>query len=60
MLWKHQMVQTILPRLDDEGRVIWEQEASIATRKIRLHSRTLKEYLISWKNFPNEDTSWET
>ena len=51
MLGKHQMVQTILPMLDDEGRVILEQEAIIATRERRLRSRTLKEYLIRWKNF---------
>ena len=50
----------ILPMLDDEGRVILEPEAIIATRERRLCSRTLKEYLIRWKNFPDEDTSWET
>ena len=59
MLGKHQIVQTILPMLDDEGRVIWEPKAIIATRERKLHSRTLKEYLIRWKNFPDEDTSWE-
>ena len=37
------MVQTILPMLDDERRVIFEPEAIIATRERRLHSRTLKE-----------------
>ena len=59
-LGKHQIVQTILPMLDDEGRVIWEPEAIIATRERKLHSLTLKEYLIRWKNIPDEDTSWET
>ena len=60
MLGKHQTVQTILPMLDDKGRVIWEPEAIIATRERRLRSRTLKEYLIRWKNFLDEDASWET
>ena len=60
MLGQHQMVQTILLILDDEGRVILELEAIIATRERRLRSETLKEYLIRWKNFPNEDASWET
>ena len=60
LLGKHQTIQTILPMLDDEGRVIWEPEAIIAIQERKLRSRTLKEYLIKWKNFPNEDTSWET
>ena len=60
MLGQHQTVQTILPLLDDEGRIIWELEAIIATRERKLRSRTLKEYLIRWKNFPDEDASWET
>ena len=46
--------------LDDEGRVILEPVVIIATKERRLHSRTLKEYLIRWKNFLDEDTSWET
>ena len=60
MLGQHQIVQTILPMLDDEGRVILEPEAIITTRERRLRSRTLKEYLIRWKFFSDEDTSWET
>ena len=60
MLGKHQIVQTILPMLDEEGRVIWEPEAILAIRERKLRSRTLKEYLIKWKNFPDEDASWET
>ena len=57
---RHQTIQKILPMLDDEGMIIWEPEVIIATRERRLHSRTLKEYLIRWKNFLDEDTSWET
>ena len=60
MLGKHQTIQTILPMLDDEERVIWEPKAIIATRERKLHSRTLKEYLIRWNNFLDEDASWET
>ena len=45
--------------LDDEGRVILKPEVIIATTKRRLCSRTLKEYLIGWKFFPDEDASWE-
>ena len=46
--------------LDDEGRVIWEPEAIISIRERKVRSRTLKEYLVKWNNFPNEDASWET
>ena len=35
---QHQMVQTILPMLDDEGRVILESESIIATRENCFHS----------------------
>ena len=60
MLGKHQTVQKILPMLDDEGRIIWEPEAIIATRERKLRSQTLNEYLIRWKKFPDEFASWET
>ena len=60
MLGKHQIVQTILPMLDEEGRVIWEPKAIITILERKLRSRILKEYLVKWKNFPNEDASWET
>ena len=56
---KHQTVQTILPMLDDEGMIIWEPGEIIATKERRIRSRTLKEYLIRWKKFPNENASWE-
>ena len=60
ILGQHQIIQTILPMLYDKGRIIWEPEAIIATKETRLHSRKLKEYLIRWNNFPDEDASWET
>ena len=59
MLGQHQMVRTVLPILG-EGMIILEPEALISTRERKIHSRTLKEYLIRWKFFPDEDASWET
>jgi len=35
---EYQTVQKILPMLDDEGRIIWELEAIIATRERRIRS----------------------
>ena len=46
--------------LDEEGRIILDPEAIIATWEKRLHSRVIKEYLIKWKNLPEEDASWES
>jgi hypothetical protein len=39
----------MIPMLDDEGRIILEPEAIIATKEKRLCSRVIKEYLIKWK-----------
>ena len=53
-------MQTLLPLLDEEGRIILEQEAIIASRENKLRSRIIKEYLIKWKNLPEEDATWES
>lgn len=52
--------QIMLPSLDDEERVILEQEGIISTREKKLRSRVIKEYLIKWKDLPEEEASWET
>jgi hypothetical protein len=60
VLGQQQKAQTILPVLDEEGRIILEPAAIIATREKRLCSRVIKEYIIKWKNLPEEDTAWES
>ena len=60
MLEQHQSVQTTLPDLDKEGKLILEPEAIIKIREQRLRTRMIKKYLIKWKNCPEEDASWET
>ena len=57
---QHKKVQTLLPMLDEEGRIILEPEAIIASREKKLRSRIIKEYLIKWKNLPAEDATWES
>ena len=52
-------VQTILPELDEEGKIILEPEAVMETRTRQLRNRSILEYLIKWKNLPTEDSTWE-
>ena len=53
------LVQTILPELDEEGKIILEPEAVMETRTRQLRNRSISEYLIKWKNLPTEDSTWE-
>ena len=53
------LVQTILPELDEEGKIILEPEAVTKTRTRQLWNRSISEYLIKWKNLPTEDSTWE-
>ena len=38
----------------------FELEYIIITREIRLRTRVIKEYLIKWKNLPEEDATWDS
>ena len=44
---------------DDEGHLVLQPEAIIDTRERQLQSRTVWEFLVKWKNLPNEDATWE-
>jgi hypothetical protein len=48
-----------LPPLDEEGQLILIPEDVLEVREKRLRNRSIKEYLIKWKNLPIEDASWE-
>ena len=52
-------VQTILPELDEEEKIILELEAVMETRTRQLRNRSISEYLIKWKNLPVEVSTWE-
>lgn len=58
-LGDHQLAQTTLSSLDDEGRVILEREGIISTREKKLRSRVIKEYLIKWKDLLEEEASYK-
>ena len=51
--------QTMFPKPDKEGKIIFEPEAVMETRTRQLHNRLISEYLIKWKNLPIEDSPWE-
>ena len=48
-----------LPPLDEEGKLVLVPEEVIESRERKLHNRTVKEYLIKWKDLPYEDATWE-
>jgi hypothetical protein len=60
VLGQAQPIQTRIHEFDEEGRIILEPKGILATKEEVLCSRTIKEYLIKWKNLPKEDSSWET
>ena len=53
------LVQTILPKLDEEGKIILEPEVVMDKRTRQLWNRSILWYLIKWKNLPTEDSTWE-
>ena len=52
-------ISDTLPPLDDEGQLTLIPEKVLKTRERRLRSRTIKEYLVQWKDLPSEDATWE-
>ena len=53
------LVQTIFPKLDEEGKIILDPEVIIEARIRQLRNRSISEYLIKWKNLPTENSTWE-
>eukprot|EP00253_Pinus_taeda_P023768 PITA_23768 len=58
-LGQHVTVTDELPPTDDEGDLVLQPEAIIDTRERQLWSRTVREFLVRWKNLPDEDATWE-
>ena len=53
------LVQTILPELVEEGKIILEPGAVTKKRTQKLRNRSISEYLIKWKNLPAEYSTWD-
>ena len=43
----------------DERQLILIPDKKLKTREKRLRSKTRKEYLVQWKDFPSEEATWE-
>jgi hypothetical protein len=52
-------MQTKLPKLDEEGKLILEPKKVIDQHSISLRNRTIMENLIKWKNMPLEEATWK-
>jgi hypothetical protein len=52
-------VQTILPELDEEGKITLDPEAITDIRILQLRNRSISEYLIKWRKLTAEDSTWE-
>jgi hypothetical protein len=49
----------VLSPMDEEGQLVLIPEEILEVRQKRLRNRSIKEYLIRWKDLPIEDTTWE-
>ena len=59
LLWVQHPVQTILPKFDEEGKIILELEVITETRIRQLINLSISKYLIKWKNLLVEDSIWK-
>ena len=48
-----------LPPTDDEGNLVLQLEVIIDAKERKLRNRTIREFLVRWKNLPDEDATWE-
>jgi len=48
-----------LPPMDEEGQIVLIPEEILEVWEKRFQKRSIKEYLIRWKDLPIEDATWE-
>jgi hypothetical protein len=58
-LGQHVIPIEVLPPMDEEGQLILIPEEALKVREKRLRNRSIKEYLIRWKDLHIEDATWE-
>ena len=59
VLGQNVMPSTVLPPLDDEGKLILVPESILESREKQLPRRIIREYLVKLKDLPVEDATWE-
>jgi hypothetical protein len=47
------------PPMDEEGQLVLIPEEILEVRERKLRKRSIREYLVKWKNLPVEDATWE-
>ena len=57
VIGQHISVSYNLPPLDDEGQLVIVPNKILRTRKRILRRRTIKEYLLQWKDLPSEEAT---
>jgi hypothetical protein len=50
----------VMPPLDEEGQLVLIPEEILEVWEKKLHRRSIKEYLVKWKDLPIEDATWES
>jgi hypothetical protein len=45
--------------MDEEGQLVLILEKILEVQEKRLRKRSIKEYLIRWKDLPIDDSTWE-
>ncbi len=45
--------------MDDEGYLELVLETIMEVRERKLRNKTVREFLVKWKDLPKEDTTWE-
>jgi hypothetical protein len=50
----------VLPPLDEEGKLVLMPEEILEVREKKLRRRSIKEYLVKWKDLHVEDATWES
>jgi hypothetical protein len=49
----------VLPPIDEEGQLVLVSEEILEVCKKQLLRRSIKQYLIKWKDLPIEDATWD-
>jgi hypothetical protein len=57
---QHIIPLDVLPPLDEEGQLVLMSEEILEVREKKLRRRSIKEYLVKWKDLPIEDATWES